>query len=243
MSRWLPRTATALAAISLALLCAQSAEAVLRVELEWVSTTGSGMPGGSYIFAEPGDRLTLDIFLVIEQPGVVGYSLSVVFDEDFGDELDLVSVTEYEHVADINCMPFPLCFTEFGPELMNATPGVVFAEIESTGVTAGAVEGFEADTAETLGPSDITIRVGRIVFDVTENVAQDRDLEASLLVFGLDGVAFDDETSILPPDLPDDRFVPGIASVPEPGSALLGAVSLATIAALHRRRARQSAWV
>ncbi len=97
-------------ALLFALLWAESAQAALTVELRWVATTGFGTTGGNFIQAEPGDRLTLDIFIIVDEAGVLNYSISVVFDADLGDELDLVETEEFEHVATLPCDPFPECF-------------------------------------------------------------------------------------------------------------------------------------
>ena len=227
------RITTLVFGLLLALVWAESAQAALTVQLVWVATTGSGIPGGDRIRAEPGDRLTLDIFIIVDEAGVLSYSISVVFDADLGDELDLVETEEFDHVATLPCDPFPECFEEFGPEMTNENEGIE-AENESDDMNPGSAEGFEADAVGAEGPSDITIRIGRIIFDVTENVLADgADIEASLFADS-DGYLDNNLDAVLPEDLPHPDFTPGFA--PEPNGGLLAAAAMTTITWLHRRR-------
>ncbi len=214
---------------------AETAAATLTVDLIWTATTGSGATGGNVIPAAPGDRLTLDIFITLDEAGVDAYSLSVLFDTDLMDELDLVLTEEFDHVADIACNPFPECFTNFGPQLINFNAGIE-AENESDDMNPGSAEGFEADAVGAEGPSDITIRIGRIIFDVTENVLADRaDIEGSLFFTAFDDGYLDNNLDFVgPADLPHPDFTPGFA--PEPSGGLLAAAAMTTIAWLHRRR-------
>ena len=224
----------------LAVVWAESAQAALTVQLVWVATTGSGIPGGERIMAEPGDRLTLDIFIIVDEAGVLNYSISVVFDADLGDELDLVETEEFDQaVADPSCMPFPECFTEFRA-MINNNEGIE-AESESDDMNPGIAGGFEAIAVDAPGPSDITIRIGRIIFDVTENVSGDgADIEGSLFFTAFDDGYLDNNLDFVgPADLPHPDFTPGFA--PEPSGGLLAAAAMTTIAWLHRRR--QSVWV
>jgi hypothetical protein len=235
---------------------AGTAQAALSVELRWTDTTGAGETGSDVIVAEPGDEVTLDIIVTIDSAGVDFYTLSVVFDDDLMDELDIVETIEFEHVANNQCDPliieqlgpFPDCanVSLFGPELKNQTEGIV-SEVESDATTAGLAEGFEAATpllGPDAGPADVYFRVGRIVFLVTENVASDgADLEGSILT-GADGYADNSLAFFVGiDDMPSPAVTPGFATVnaPEPGAAVLGAAAAATLAGLHRRRRRRGA--
>lgn len=231
----------ALVASAFALLSAESALATLTVDLIWSGTTGAGTPGDTFIEAEPGDRLTLDVFITVDEAGVDGYTLSVFFDDmSFRDQLDLVQTEEFDHVATVSCTPFPECFSDFGPELVNLTVGVE-EENESDAMNGGSVVGFEAVAVDKHGPNDITILIGRIVFDVTENITgAGPNIEGSILT-DIDGYLDSDLIFVGIDDLPNPALVPGFA--PEPREALLAAAAMTTLALLRRRRRRQSGWV
>ena len=231
-------------------LAAHEASAVFTVELQWVSTTGAGQVGSSIIDARPGDELELDVIAHVDSVGVDSYQVSVAFDLNLLDELDLLEVTELEHVAQIPCDPlieaqlgaFPLCFNDFGNELVNFNAGIEVEDESSPGVE-GLAGGFEAG-APKIGPGegvlDLSFRVGTLRFLVTGNVASNGDdLEGTLILEGerTDGY-IDDSLGliVLPEDLPSPDFVPGFAAVnvPEPAAGLLSLAALAAITGLRR---------
>lgn len=253
----------------LALLVAVPASADFAIDLLWTSSTGSGVPGSNVISASPGDELELDIIATVDAAsyerdldgnitavlapgGVDAYSLSLEFDLAGLDELDLLETTELDHMARFPCDPLieaqlgPLaCFDDFGNELVNMDLGIE-EEIESEPGFTGLAAGFEAGAAlpgPGMGVENLSFRVGRIRFLVTENVASGGfDLEASLLVDLLDGYSDDSLTLFMVPgDLPDPRIVPGFARVdrvPEPGAGLLAAAAVGVLAGLRSARRR-----
>jgi hypothetical protein len=74
---------------------AQEAQAAIKVDVVWISTTGAGTPGGPSIDAAPGDQLVAEIRITPDGGGLAAYAISLEFDTDLGDELDLVSATEF----------------------------------------------------------------------------------------------------------------------------------------------------
>jgi len=240
----------------MATLVAGPAWATLSIELLWTQNGGADrcdvLPGDTIgtnvIEADPGEEISLDVILTVDEAGVDTYSVSVVFDEDLLDELDIVEICEFEHVSrGIDCDPLIQeqigldCFDDFGPTLTNLSGGVTSAD-DSDGANAGLVVGFEASApveGPDAGPVNLSFRAGRIVFLVTDNVQSDgADLAGSLLseVDGyLDNSLVDE---IIASELPDPGLVPGFANVdaPEPSPSLLAAAGLGIVSMLRRAR-------
>ena len=216
--------------LGVGLVAAAPARATLTVDLVWIATTGSGTPGSSTIEAEPGDELTLEVAIIVDAAGVESYSLSVEFDPGFTDELDIVSTVEFDEVPTAQCTPFPSCFVQ--PALESFNMGVD-AEIESTRLQSGMVQGFEAFTAAPDGPVSFRSPIGEIVFVVTDRVDRHTEgLEGSILTV-IDGYLDNSLNFVGIDDLPDPAFVPGFA--PEPGAGLLALAAGATLATLRNR--------
>jgi hypothetical protein len=132
--------------------------AFLKVELIWTATTGSGTPGSRTITASPGDQITGQIRVTPDATGVLAYSVSLLFDSDLSNELNLINVTE-------NLPP--------GMEY-NLAPGVN-STLESTPGTPGGVFSMEAVCLSCDGPTAGTLVAGTVTFQVTANVANDGD--------------------------------------------------------------------
>ncbi len=145
-----------LALVWLQAATAGAAQAVLTVELVWISKNDVDLPGTDVIEASPEDTLVLEIRITVDSAGVDAYSISVAFDEDGMDELDLVSTVEFEP-----------------PELTNLNSGIE-SEVDSSNGIGGRAEGFDAVTLGT-GPTNITLPIGQITFVVTDIVAADGD--------------------------------------------------------------------
>ena len=137
------------------------AAAQVQVALVWISTTGSGVTGSSDITASHGDALTAEIRVTADAAGVAGYAISLEFDRDLGDELDLVSTAEVDTV-----------FTTPNP-LSAMTVGVISTQ-ESSGSQLGNVIGYEGVTLF-AAPVSQTFTIGTVTFVVTANVASDGD--------------------------------------------------------------------
>ena len=153
------RLPAALATLSLlaGVFGADHAAAVVTVEIVWTATTGPGTPGGSSIAARPGDVLTAQLRVAADAAGVCCAAVSVEFDRDLGDELDLVSATE-------------LSFAPLSP----LTPGVEGSQ-ESDGAQLGRVLTIESFSPAAPGPVSSSFALGEITFEVTANVVSDGD--------------------------------------------------------------------
>ncbi len=206
----------ALVGLALAIL-PRPALASPLVELLWVDTTGTGRIGGSTIAASPGDVLTGEL-RVQSDAGISSFGLSLEFDIDLGDELDLVSVTELTPPG------FSFSFT----------PGVAL-EQESSATQRGRVLTFEAAT---LGVGPDTFVIGRIVFSVRSGVTSDgADVFLGVFDPGIDGL-FDNDGRDLA-DLAEFRTA-AVDAVPEVRTGLLVALGIAGLALIARRRSGAS---
>jgi len=195
-------------------LLATSAGATPIAELVFVASSGAGAPGTSTIQAEPGDLLTAEIRVTAGPEGVSAYGISLEFDVDLGDELDVVSVTEL--------LPPGFSFS--------FTPGVARIQ-ESAATRPGRVLTFEGATLG-LGPANRTFVIGELVLRVTDALATDgADLVLGLWNPGVDGL-FDNAGADLAPSASFGSA--SIVALPEPASALLVALGLAALARLRR---------
>jgi hypothetical protein len=176
------------------------------VDLEWAGTGGSNTIGAS-----PGDQLTLEIYVQDADLGITSYGVSIAFDTDLMDELDLVGD------------PTELC-----PLGSCLTTGVDSTQESTFGSQVGFVYTFESVTFG-AGSFDRML-VGTIDFEVTENVASDGwDVFSGEFNTGIDAF-FDAQGQPLSPEF-------GYAQVPEPGTALLLGIGLASLAVSSRKRA------
>ena len=154
------------------LAVAADANAVTVVEFIWTATTGAGATGSANIGAQPGDRITGEIRIFTSDPsGITAYAISLTFDSDFGDELDLVAVDEL----------LPAGFTH------NLNPGPEATQESTAGLT-GAIRSVEALT---VGPgvSGVSFAAARLTFDVTGNVVTDgNDVATGAFSPGVDGL-------------------------------------------------------
>lgn len=184
------------------------------VSFVWSSTTGTGTTGGNTIAAAAGDQLTLNVMLDADAVGISSYGVSLSFDGDLGDELDIVSVNE-------------LLPADFAFHLSQGVDGAT----ESTTTTVGAIGSFEGGTFAS-GAVSKSVLIGQVVFAVTGTVATDGADVFAMLRPGFDGV-FD--------SLGDDlsgAVLLGQASVnaPVPVPPALGLFALACVTLLGRMR-------
>jgi hypothetical protein len=152
------RSAAFLAVLaSLTLGAPGPAHAAASVAVVWTSTTGAGTPGSSSIDAAPGDQLVAEIRITADAAGVSVYGVSLEFDTDLENELDLVNATELL------------------PAGMSQLTSGVGSTQESTAGQEGNALLFEAIKAGAPGPTSTTVVAGQLTFDVTANVASDGD--------------------------------------------------------------------
>jgi len=185
------------------------------VGIVFTATTGSGTPGTDEIGAEPGDLLTAIVSIEPDAAGISSYGISVLFDMDLGNELDLASVTELLNA----------------PFTFNFDPGCASTQ-ESTGAQEGQVLTCEAGTFGTGPPPPTSVAIMELQFFVTANVVDDSfDIELGFFNPGFDGVFDNAGGSVIP--------IFGRASVnviPEPNTALLLGLGFVGLASRLRKR-------
>lgn len=219
------RGALAIAAAALLLGAALGARAQTTVSFVWTGTTGAGTPGGVSIDAAPGDLLTGEIRIDTADPtGIAAYGISLAFDADLGDELDLESVTEL----------LPAGFTH------NLTPGPQ-ATHESTAAGQGAILTVEA--LSLAGGTGMAYAVAaEVVFRVTANVATDgTDVSTGILFYGVDAIGNGGDDDITSTATFQGASVDRLAAVPAVSPWLwlpwvLGIGSLGLAATVTRSR-------
>ena len=187
------------------------------IDITFTATDGLGTVGSNTISALPGDTLSATVSLTADSDGVSVYGISLLFDTDFGDELNLISVTEL--------LTAPFTF--------NLNVGCESSE-ESTGSQAGNVLTCEAATFG-VGPSLATVAIIDLVFQVTANVESDGfDIETGLFNTGFDGV-FDNQQSSLAVSAIFGQAAVNL-STPEPSTGLLVGLGLLGFALRSRKR-------
>lgn len=175
------------------------------------------------ISVSPGEEFTTAIKMILE-PGdtISSYAVSVRFDADFVNELDLVAVDE------------PAMVTDGVGTLLAITTGVLLNQ-ESSGVQTGLVLSFEAVgiAGALVTPGNYTI--GTITFKATGNVITDGfDAELGLFNPGVDNI-FDGGFS----PVTDAGFgTLDVNFVPEPSTAVLVGAGLLALMTIARRGVR-----
>ncbi len=185
------------------------------VSLIWSSTSGAGITGSDTILAAAGDELILDVILEAGTSGISIYGISLRFDTDLANELDL------------NGQPLELLPPGFQ---FNTTPGVE-GVVESDATTAGQVQTIEGVTFG-AGPASTSFLIGQISFLVTGNVATDgSDIFSGLFNTGVDGL-FDSNSLALT----DVAFgTATVQVVPLPAAAWLFASAVLGLGALRKK--------
>ena len=188
------------------------------IDITFTATDGLGVVGSNTISALPGDTLSASVSISADAAGVSSYGISMLFDTDFGDELNLISVNEL--------LTAPFTF--------NVTPGCASTQ-ESSGAQAGNALPCEAGTFG-VGPSLATVDIMDLVFLVTANVATDGfDMETGLFNTGFDGI-FDNVGGPVTPTF--GQAAVDLLLLPEPGTGLLVSLGLLGFALRSRKRSR-----
>ncbi len=199
--------------IAIALAWSTSALGAPAVDVVFTSTTGAGAVGSATIDVAPGDIVTATIRLSADAAGVSSYALSIEFDSDLNDELDLISVTE--------ALPVGFQF--------NFTSGVASTQ-ESSSSQMGNVLSFEAGTFG-AGPASTTFAIGTIEFQVSSNVARDGpDIFSGAFNVGFDDI-FDNQGVRITDSASFGSATVGVPVVPGlglPGLLLLAALFTAS---------------
>lgn len=187
------------------------------VSLVWTSTTGTGIPGSSAIDAQAGDLLTAELHVTPGPEGLSAIGLSLQFDADGGDELDLVSASE-------------LCTPGSCAGLQPLTT-LALATVDSEPGSPGIVESYEAASLSN-GPVAGTLTLGSVVVKVTSNVATDGDDVAFVLRPGVDGLLDNANATT------DATFGSAAVNVPEPTLLMMIGVGAPMLGWLAGRRER-----
>ena len=150
------------AAVVLALALPASAD--VELQLVWTGTTGDGMPGSTHIQAEAGDVLTASLYVLVGSEGVRSYTLTTRFDQDLGDELDLVAFTPLLPPG-FDTTPVP-------------NPGSTF---ESSPTQVGEIRDFGASAASGTGPASFAFEAAELVLAVNTPSTDGVDVALTLV--------------------------------------------------------------
>ncbi len=220
------------AALMAAMVClvgmTRDAGATVTFDLIWTATSGAGPGvGTNTITAAVGDTLTLSLRMTTDVAELRSHSVSIAFDTDLGNELNLLGSGEWSGTT------YGTTAMRTNYERINFGTGPPPA-VESTNAVAGRIYRYESAIITGTGFLPVgTYSVGTAVFQVNTVSADGPDVFVGLFdgtidsVLGAGGIPV---TNLV--------FNSATVNIPEPATASLLGLSLVglALAVRHRRR-------
>ena len=199
-----------------------TATAGVTVDLLFVARNGSAIAATDTVTADPGDTLTMAVRFTNDVP-LTGIALSLNYDLDGDDELDVVRATQWAGVQ-LNKLS-TVTFSSFQVALGPSTQTFIGS------FTGGVIPGY---STLTLPPN--TYQIGTVTWTVNAGVNSDgADILTGFLIPGFDGLLGSGFA-----DISDQAMFHSatVNLIPEPGTAGLLCAGLFGLVALSRRPAR-----